>query len=193
MIKQKKKYYRLILTILNHFSLIAGLSILLILIVASCKRKELRTSYQTTQKYVVIKDYEKLIIVCQKSIDDKLTCDTMEAFYVDEEYRLADGSLFMSTKKDSSYINIFDESQKQLIIIHALKEKGIIKGYYTKILNSFVNDIVKNQTTDLSLIVDEDSYGKECATIWMTQKIIYDKDYQIKEICEMTSFYPADE
>ena len=170
---------------------------MIILINISCEKKEMGILYNDTQKYIVIKDDRTLKIVSQKSIGDSLECDTTKAYYVDGEYRLADGSLFMSTKRDTSYTNLFestdlfDPKQKQLIIIHSLKDNDKINGYCTQILNSFISVIGKHDTKGSSSIFEGDYYGKESASIWMTRSYIYDKDYQIIEIREMTSFTPT--
>ena len=191
--KQRKNCYGFILSILNHFSIFAGLSLLIILINTSCEKNGLSVLYKDTQKYIVNKDDSTLKIISQKIIDDSLENDTTVAYYVDGEYRLADGSLFMSTKSDTSYTKLFDPNQKQLIIIHPIKDNDKNSGYYTQVLNSFIGETDKHETKNSSSIVEEDYFGKESAVIWMVRSYIYDKNYKIIEIQEMNSFTPTGE
>ena len=146
---------------------------------------------------MTLRELKKIIVIAlresQKIIDDSLENDTTVAYYVDGEYRLADGSLFMSTKSDTSYTKLFDPNQKQLIIIHPIKDNDKNSGYYTQVLNSFIGETDKHETKNSSSIVEEDYFGKESAVIWMVRSYIYDKNYKIIEIQEMNSFTPTGE
>ena len=192
--KQKKNYCKSNPSIPNHFSL-AMLSFVIIMIVISCDRKEVGVLFRDTHKYIVTKEDKTLKIVNQKGIGDDLECDTTEAFFKNGEYKFADGSLFMSTKRDTSYTKLYDNGQKQLIIIHPVNVNNKVNRYCTQILFSFSDIVGKSENKDSSSIGDDfdfnDYVGKESASIWMTQSFLYDKDYQIIEIQDMASFCPT--
>lgn len=167
---------------------------LLFMMVSSCQRKKLSVLYRGNNLYEVIKDSNLMRIVSHKCTDNRFESDTTEVFFDKGEYIYHDGSLFMSTKRDTSYSLVQGKDNGKLIKnvkIRPERYEHNNNRFFTLILYcySFQNAEDNNPNDSLSAL---DTYFacQSYTVIERTILYIYDKDYHLIEIQEMASFMP---
>ena len=165
----------------------------MIVLSCSCDKKELSVSYKGTQKYEVMTDSFTMRIICHKSIEGRSDIDTTMAYYDKGEYILADGSLFMSTRRDTSYTKTLGKdrySQRINVMIRPEKYEDNNMRFITLINYFYIYPAGEKETSDSLSVIDKHFAGVLCTIFQKTKTYIYDKDYHLIEIQEMSSFSP---
>lgn len=190
--KGKKTYSRFIPCMRRHISIFTGLSCMLFMIITSCGNKESTVLYKDSQQYEIVNDSNTIRIICHKYVEECLEKDTTEAYYDKGEYRLADGSLFMSTKRDTSYTIICKDKQnhKKNVTIRPEKYEDNNNRFITLINYFYIYPAGEKETQDSISAINKHYAGALCTIIQNSITYNYDKDYHIYEIQEMASFFP---